>query len=625
MFPLESIPKSFKVQMVKCSNLFVDLQTKTINENLRLFSIHFSDYKVKLEEMQEMCAEEYLERCDIHRGPFIHRLYSFKEQIVTNSYDKHHRNGKMLRFQVLGETFENLVKSKSMPWKDIILDIERRLDELVCAPKERKLDDQEYDIVPKGVKRKLDDQECGIMPKDKKRKLDDQEHGIIPKDKKRKLDDQECGIILKDEKRMMPKDKKRKLDDQEGGIIPKDEKRKLVDQEHGIIPKDDEKDKKRKLDDQECGIMPKDEKRKLVDQECGIIQKDRKRKLDDQEHGIIPKDKKRMMLKDKKRKLVDQEHGIIPKDEKRKLVDQECGIIQKDRKRKLDDQEHGIIPKDEMRKLDDQEHGIIPTVRKRKVDDQEWYFIPKKVLDPMKFKVGRNWLLTGKKVHQIQNSKFCNPMLIDLWNKVSYRTEINIQNHMPTSHYYWDIDLADLLLKGIQNDEVKLPQENRIIYINSICWVDSLNQELKIKQDFTEVLCKAIKIMKPGNSLIICIQSLLTRYMAGIIFMLLSLFEKCLCLLPNDDAPASCGQMWILKNFRKSPYTSRVIHYLESIIHFNNHHPPEEIEILETVPVETLCDNKFKFYEYLLELNNNNIQRRLSSLISVEKEIVIGI
>ncbi|GIY31583.1 cap-specific mRNA [Caerostris darwini] len=371
------------------------------------------------------------------------------------------------------------------------------------------------------------------------------------------------------------------------------------------------------------------------------------------------------MPKDEKKKLDDQECGMMSKGEKRKLVDQEHGIIPKDEKRKLDDQEHDIIPKDEKRKLVVQKCGIIPKVRMRKVDDQEWYFIPKKVLDPMKFKVGRNWLLTGKKVHQIQNSKFCNPMLIDLWNKVSYRTEINIQNHMPTSHYYRDIDLADLLLKGskqsadkfciisiylkekeldndstlielkkvfnkcyncdfstVQNDEVKLPQENRIIYINSIYWVESLNQELKIKQDVTEVLCKAIKIMKDGNSLIICIQSLLTRYMAGIIFMLLSLFEKCLCLLPNDDAPASCGQMWILKNFRKSPYTSRVIDYLESIIHYK---APEGMEILETVPVETLCDNKFKFYEYLLELNNNNIQRRLSSLISVEKEIVIGI
>ncbi|GIY33964.1 cap-specific mRNA [Caerostris darwini] len=461
MFPFESIPKSFMAQMVKCSNLFVDLQTKTINENLRLFSRPFSDYKAKLEEVQEMCAEEYLERCDIHQGLVIHRLESFKEQIVTSSHDKDHRNGKLLTFQVLHETFENLVVSKSMLSPDI-LNIERRLD--VC------------------------------VPKDEKRKLDNQEHDNIPKDKKRKLDA--------------------------------------------------------------------------------------------------------------------QEYGIMPKYEDRRL------------------------------------------------HDQEWYFIPKKVVEAMKGNVDRNWLLTGKKVHRIQNSKFCNPMLIDLWNKISYRDEINIQNHMPTSHYYWDIDLADLLLKGskevadkfciismylkekeldndstliklkrvfnkcyncdfstVQNDEVKLPQENRIIYINSICWVESLNQELKIKQDFTEVLCKAIKIMKDGNSLIICIQSLLTRYMAGIIFMLLSLFEKYQCLLPDDEAPAFCGQMWILKNFRKSPYTSRVIDYLESIIHFK---APEGMEILETVPVETLCGNEF--YEYLLDLNNNNIQRRLSSLISVEKQ-----
>ncbi|GIX74292.1 cap-specific mRNA [Caerostris extrusa] len=297
----------------------------------------------------------------------------------------------------------------------------------------------------------------------------------------------------------------------------------------------------------------------------------------------------------------------------------------------------------------------MPKHKMRKLD--KWCIIPKKVVEAMQVKVGRNWLLMGKKVHQIQNSKFCNPMLIDLWNKISYRAEINIQNHIPPS-FHWDIDLADLLLEDskeaadkfciisiflkekeldndstliklkevfnkcynydfstVQNDEGKLPQENRIIYINTICWVESLNQELKIKQDFTEVLCKAIKIMKRGNSLIICVQSLLTRYMAGIIFMLLSLFEKYQCLLPDDEAPASCGQMWILKGFNKSPYTSRVIDYLESIIHSK---APEGMEILETVPVKTLCDNEF--YEYLLDLNNNNIQRRLSSLISVEEQ-----
>ncbi|GIX74293.1 cap-specific mRNA [Caerostris extrusa] len=92
-----------------------------------------SDYEAELEEVQEMCAEEYLERCHIHRGLFIRRLYSSQKQIATNSYDKHHRNGKILRFQVLGETHENLVKSKSMSWPDTILDIKRRLD--VCVPK----------------------------------------------------------------------------------------------------------------------------------------------------------------------------------------------------------------------------------------------------------------------------------------------------------------------------------------------------------------------------------------------------------------------------------------------------------------------------------------------------------
>ncbi|GBM43981.1 Cap-specific mRNA (nucleoside-2'-O-)-methyltransferase 2 [Araneus ventricosus] len=429
MFPLKSIPSSFISQLIECCKLFSELQTKSIQENLRLYSIPFSEYESELIELQNACAEKYIQRCSIQSHLFIERLFPLKKQIFTSFHDKLNRNLRKLRFQVVGDIFENLSKPQSMFWPDVILDVERRLT--VCFPLEKK----------------------------------------------------------------------------------------------------------------------------------------------------------------------------------------------------------------------------------RQLDDIEWYFVPKEIKSRMKSKSYQNWLLMGKKISLIQNSKFCNPMLLHLWNRISYNPEINIQNHQPTAFCYWDIDnISSLLIESsdaennclvsmaklkdeeptkdpaltklketfsksfnynflnLENQEANFPEEKKIVYINSTVWINSLHQEILIKQILIDVLCNVIKVMKPGDSLIICIQTLLTRYTTGIIYMMLSLFEKFQCFLPSDLAPAFSGQMWILSNFQNPECTSRILSYFETVASFK---VPEEMEILEIVPIPVLCGGHF--YEYLLDLNNNHMHQRLRSLTSTEK------
>ncbi|KAF8773462.1 Cap-specific mRNA like protein [Argiope bruennichi] len=429
MFPLTSIPSSFISQLIECSKFFFELQTQSIQDNLKLYSIPFSEYDSEIRELQKTCAEEYIRRCNIHPNIFIERLFPFKKQIITNFYNKHGRNIRALRFQAMGEIFENMSKWKSMLWPDVILDVEKRL--IACFPLEEK----------------------------------------------------------------------------------------------------------------------------------------------------------------------------------------------------------------------------------RHLDDNEWYFVPKTIKSRMKSKSYNNWLLMGKKISLIQNSKFCNPILLHFWNRVSFNHEINIQNHQPTTISYWDIDnVSSLLLESseaekiclvsmaklkdedpsrdpglvklketfnksfscnflkLEDQESHFLEESKIIYINSTLWIDSLHQEIRIKQILLDILCNVIKVMKSGDSLIICIQTLLTRYTTGIIFMMLSLFEKFQCFLPSDLAPAFCGQMWILSNFQNPEYTSRIISYFETVSSFSI---PDGMEILEIVPIPVLCGDYF--YEYLLDLNNNHMHQRLQSFISVEK------
>ncbi|GFS80173.1 cap-specific mRNA [Nephila pilipes] len=298
-----------------------------------------------------------------------------------------------------------------------------------------------------------------------------------------------------------------------------------------------------------------------------------------------------------------------------------------------------------------------PLNEKRHLEDEEWCFVPKDMVNKMRSKSYKRWLSTGKKISFIRNSKFCNPMLLHLWNRVSHDPQVNFQNHMPTVCCYWDINnLSTLLLETsfpedfciiyvtqinieasendpaliklketfkqvfsydlsiMESQEIEFPKQNKIIYINCTSWIKSLHQEIAIKYCLADTLSKVIKFMNLGDSVIICLQSLLTRYTNGILFMLLSLFEKFQCFLPNDVAPASCGQMWVLKNFRHPEYTLRVIRYLETIAQFK---APESMEVLQVVPISALCGDYF--YEHLLDLNNTYVQRKLRNLITVEK------
>ncbi|CAL1292448.1 unnamed protein product [Larinioides sclopetarius] len=151
LFPLKSIPSSFISQLIECSKLFTGFQEKSIQENLKLYSIPFSEYESELRELQNTCAEEFIQRCNIQSHLFIERLFPLKKQIFTSFHDKLNRNIRKLRFQGVGDIFENLSKSQSMFLPDVILDVERRLTTCFPLEKNRQLDIIEWSPVPKVI------------------------------------------------------------------------------------------------------------------------------------------------------------------------------------------------------------------------------------------------------------------------------------------------------------------------------------------------------------------------------------------------------------------------------------------------------------------------------------------
>ncbi|XP_054715357.1 cap-specific mRNA (nucleoside-2'-O-)-methyltransferase 2-like [Uloborus diversus] len=284
--------------------------------------------------------------------------------------------------------------------------------------------------------------------------------------------------------------------------------------------------------------------------------------------------------------------------------------------------------------------------------DQVWKEIPKR----MKSKTYQNWITKGKKVFIIQNSKFCNPLILHLWNRVAQNSELSKSpaeiNHLS----YWAIEDAkgllvqeeniikctlisvsmspypvvgiDSLLSNLKEsfaqiqvcdlnhdlEALNMIEGKRSFFVNTLNWVASLHEECIVKNHLTKILLSIIKVLKEGDTCFICIQSTLTRYTVGLFFMFLSLFEKFLKLMPCTLAPPNCGQIWIFYNFKRPAWTNRVLNHLENIL---NAQLDEETDILEIVPISSLCGGYF--YQYLLKSNNDYMLQRLRSLISIEK------
>lgn len=299
-----------------------------------------------------------------------------------------------------------------------------------------------------------------------------------------------------------------------------------------------------------------------------------------------------------------------------------------------------------------------PISRKRPFEKLEWHSPWKEIRKRMKSKTYKNWLNYGRNVTCIQNSKFCDPLLLYLWNRISLDPKIDVQSHMKSGYYWYSDDyLEDCLKDGntikknvlvasvsqkcSENDSfflllkekfdftkvwylnmdetfsVNLTEESKIVFINSTAWTNSLHTECEVKGILPQILHTVFKSLKIGDTLLLCIQSILTRYMAGLIFMLISHFDKFTTILPEKSASAFSSQMWVFKNYQSCKWSSNFLQYLNTLKELNT---SGDRDILQIVPMTSLCDHSF--LAYLQHLNNKHLLQRLKSLITTEKSKV---
>lgn len=267
------------------------------------------------------------------------------------------------------------------------------------------------------------------------------------------------------------------------------------------------------------------------------------------------------------------------------------------------------------------------------------------------------WIVTGKKFPTIINSKFCNPMLLYLWNEISGAEQVKSISCSSQPSYEWKWDSSQCLVAGscaLQRSDVLICMEScddgdrndLLRELTSLCgngvkvcfwksaWVtcteflskyktfvldttvwdtSSLHQETNIKCKLIETLHSIIKCLTHGDCLVICIQSILTRFTAGMLFIILSLFNAVSPLLPEPTSPPSSGQLWILCDFNSHWLKENVLNYLQYILNLEK----EQKTVLEIVPMNELCASQF--FDVLLDLNNRSLSQRLKSLITAAK------
>lgn len=268
------------------------------------------------------------------------------------------------------------------------------------------------------------------------------------------------------------------------------------------------------------------------------------------------------------------------------------------------------------------------------------------------------WIVTGKKFPVITNSRFCNPLLLYLWNEISGAEQVKNVSYSGKPSYEWEWDSSQCLVEGscaLQRSNVlilmephecsetktalivgltalcrkdmkvylwqsvedmcgKFKYENKTFVLDTTAWdKNSLHQEINIKCKLIETLHNIIKCLTCGDCLVISIQSVLTRFTVGVLFIILSLFSAVSPILPEPTSPPSLGQLWILCDFQCPRWTELVLSFLMLILSLEK----EGKTVLEVAPMYELCSSQF--FNVLLDLNNRSLSQRLKGLITAAK------
>ncbi|XP_067131794.1 cap-specific mRNA (nucleoside-2'-O-)-methyltransferase 2-like isoform X1 [Centruroides vittatus] len=257
----------------------------------------------------------------------------------------------------------------------------------------------------------------------------------------------------------------------------------------------------------------------------------------------------------------------------------------------------------------------------------------------------KSWIKVGRKYKNINNSKFCIPCILNVWNEVinnkknlndtwkEYKCNWSLSRLKQQKHLYSGLLEFEVLVNmSINNNS---PEINEIVnvlnferlkiipfnksknhYGRKILFASYSVTELiydvnEYQINIVEDCIKLLKIIKDDDALILCNQSALTRFSAGIIFLLCCLFHQVLVLNPKKSSSPLSNQIWIFSscNFK---YVDNIRKHLELVVEIHNQE--DLYQVLEIVPIHMLCEKSF--YEFLLDKNEAFIIQKLHSILN---------
>nr|XP_056714552.1 cap-specific mRNA (nucleoside-2'-O-)-methyltransferase 2 [Euleptes europaea] len=145
--------------------------------------------------------------------------------------------------------------------------------------------------------------------------------------------------------------------------------------------------------------------------------------------------------------------------------------------------------------------------------------------------------------------------------------------------------------------------------------------EPKYQQQFLECLLRSLPQLQKGDALVLPILSCFTRFMAGLVFILHSCFQRISFVCPTSSQPLRTSTILLCAGYQDLP--DPVFQYLQHMNKLMNSllDSDSQQQILQFVPMENLL--KGLLLEFLWDLNTTITKRQLHLIIQAEQQQMI--